>query len=238
MGIEDGLVEGNWVFLVNCHLSISWMPALEKIIDGFADGEEDPHPDFRLWLSSSPHPKFPIAILQRGIKMTTEPPTGLKANLLRLYNLLTEEQFERCNEKSKYKALLFSLCWFHSVLLERRKFKALGWNIPYDFNNSDFSICENIVQIYLDEYPEKTPFDAIKYLVAEANYGGRVTDDWDRRLVNVYVAQFFCDDAVDTPNFPLSELSEYYIPSEGDMDSYKDYIKKLPLTDSPAAFGQ
>jgi dynein heavy chain len=236
--IEDGLVEGNWVFLVNCHLSISWMPALEKIIDGFADGEADPHPDFRLWLSSSPHPKFPIAILQRGIKMTTEPPTGLKANLLRLYNLLTEEQFERANQKSKYKALLFSLCWFHSVLLERRKFKALGWNIPYDFNNSDFSICENIVQIYLDEYPEKTPFDAIKYLVAEANYGGRVTDDWDRRLVNVYVAQFFCDDAIDTPNFPLSELAEYYIPSEGEMGSYKDYIKKLPLTDSPAAFGQ
>jgi dynein heavy chain len=65
--IEDGLVEGNWVFLQNCHLSISWMPALDKIIETYCSGKGvAPHPKFRLWLSSDPNPKFPIAILQRG----------------------------------------------------------------------------------------------------------------------------------------------------------------------------
>ena len=83
----------------------------------------EPHPNFRLWLSSDPHPKFPISILQRAAKMTTEPPRGLKANMMRLYNLISEEQFARCKQASKYKKLLFCLCWFHSVLLERRKFK-------------------------------------------------------------------------------------------------------------------
>ena len=53
-----------------------------------------PHCDFRLWLSASPSPKFPIAILQRGIKMTTEPPRGLRANMLKLYNLVGEEQLK------------------------------------------------------------------------------------------------------------------------------------------------
>ena len=64
--------QGNWVFLANCHLSLSWMPQLDKLVEQLQ--VESPHPDFRLWLSSSPHPEFPISILQVGIKMTTEPP--------------------------------------------------------------------------------------------------------------------------------------------------------------------
>lgn len=63
---------GHWVFLANCHLSLSWMCELDKLVDELQIQES--HPDFRLWLSSSPHPEFPIAILQTGIKITTEPP--------------------------------------------------------------------------------------------------------------------------------------------------------------------
>jgi dynein heavy chain len=103
--------------------------------------------------------------------------------------------------------LLFALAWFHAILLERRKFKSLGFNIPYDFNESDFAICHDLIIVFLDEYPDKVPFDAMKYLIAEANYGGRVTDDWDRRLVNVYIGELFCDDCiVDNEKFMLSDL--------------------------------
>jgi len=185
--IEEGAIQGNWVFLANCHLMLSWMPTLEKMIGSLVEG--NPNPKFRLWLSSSPDPQFPIAILQRGIKMTTEPPKGLRSNLLTLYNTISEEQFARCSHQSTYKRLLFSLVWFHAILLERRKFKSLGFNIPYDFNESDFAICHDLIIVFLDEYPDRVPFDAMKYLIAEANYGGRVTDDWDRRLVNVYIGK-------------------------------------------------
>jgi dynein heavy chain len=116
--------------------------------------------------------------------------------------------------------------------------QTLGWNIPYDFNNADFSICEDILALYLDEYPERTPWDAIKYLIAEANYGGRITDDWDRRLCNVYVSQFFCEEVLTTANAPLSDLPEYHIPDDGELRSYKEYIKGLPMSDHPLAFGQ
>ena len=47
--------------------------------------KNDVHNDFRLWLSSNPHPNFPISILQRCVKITTEPPKGVKANMLRLF---------------------------------------------------------------------------------------------------------------------------------------------------------
>lgn len=49
---------------------------------------------------------------------------------------------------------------------------------------------ENLLGIYLDEYPD-TPWDALKYLIAGVNYGGHVTDDWDRRLLTTYINQYF-----------------------------------------------
>ena len=217
--IEDGIKQGNWVFLANCHLMLSWMPTLEKMIEGIIEG--NPNPKFRLWLSSSPNPDFPITILQRGIKMTTEPPKGLLSNMLTLFNTIGDEQFGRCEHQAAYKKLLFSLVWFHAILLERRKFKSFGFNIPYDFNESDFAICHDLIIVFLDEYPDRIPFDAMKYLIAEANYGGRVTDDWDRRLVNVYIGELFCDDCVNSEKFMLSDLPDYFVPDEGDLKFYK-----------------
>lgn len=134
------------------------MPKLDKIVEVMQDGKS--HKNFRLWLSSNPNPDFPIAILQNSIKMTTEPPKvklknynnirkcrynnhwsqGLKANMKRLYNTITDVQFSKCTSQSKYKKLLFSLCFFHSILIERRKFQNLGWNAIYSFNDSDFEV--------------------------------------------------------------------------------------------------
>uniref|UniRef100_A0A8C6DTU3 Dynein axonemal heavy chain 2 n=1 Tax=Moschus moschiferus TaxID=68415 RepID=A0A8C6DTU3_MOSMO len=233
--LREGVVQGHWVFLANCHLSLSWMPNLDKLVEQLQ--VEDPHPSFRLWLSSSPHPDFPISILQASIKMTTEPPKGLKANMTRLYQLMTEPQFSRCSKPTKYKKLLFALCFFHSVLLERKKFLQLGWNIIYGFNDSDFEVSENLLSLYLDEY-EETPWDALKYLISGVNYGGHVTDDWDRRLLTTYINDYFCDQALSTPFYRLSVLETYFIPKDGSLASYKEYISMLPGMDPPEAFGQ
>ena len=105
-----------------------------------------------------------------------------------------------CQSQEKYKKLLFNLCFFHAILLERKKFQQLGWNVVYSFNDSDFEVSENLLTIYLDEY-ESTPWDALKYLIAGVNYGGHVTDDWDRRLLLTYINQYFCDDALTQPYY-------------------------------------
>ncbi|XP_042367999.1 dynein axonemal heavy chain 2 [Plectropomus leopardus] len=233
--IEEGVKNGHWVFLANCHLSLSWMPELDKLVEQLQ--VQKPHSNFRLWLSSSPHPEFPITILQAGIKMTTEPPKGVKANMKRLYQLVTEAQFNRCSKPVFYRKMLFSLCFFHSILLERKKFLQLGWNIIYGFNDSDFEVNESLLSLYLDEY-EEIPWDALKYLIAGVNYGGHVTDDWDRRLLTTYINDYFCDAAVNTTFFKLSSLNSYYIPRDGPQSSYKEYISMLPPTEHPEVFGQ
>jgi len=233
--ILEGSKAGFWVFLANCHLSMSFMPELEKLVGQIA--QEKHNTSYRLWLSSDPTPNFPIALLQKLLKMTTEPPRSLKANLTRLVAQTKEEDFNRVTEAAKYKKLFFSLIWFHAILLERKKFKTLGWNTMYDFNDSDFDICENILAMYLDEYPNDIPWSAIKYLIAEANYGGRVTELPDNRVLRVYVDDFFCPAAL-LPNFLLSTVPAYYIPEETTLSGYASFIRDLPIDEPPDAFGQ
>ena len=120
----------------NCHLSASWMPELEKIQE--KQNEAEIHPEYRLWLTSMPSRTFPVPVLQSGIKLTNEPPKGLKANLKRTFNEVSEEDYDSCTKEREYKKLLFALAYFHAVILERRKYGAIGWNIPYEWMNSDF----------------------------------------------------------------------------------------------------
>lgn len=50
------------------------------------------------------------------------------------------------------------------------------------------SVSDDLLKSYLDSYAE-TPWEALKYLIAEANYGGRVTDERDRRLLGSYLSR-------------------------------------------------
>ena len=137
-----------------------------------------------------PSPFFPVSILQNGVKMTVEPPKGLKQNLTRAYLTFDAGWMESCEKPHAFKKMLFGLAFFHSIILERRKFGPLGWNIPYFFSDPDRTISSSQLKIFLDQYDD-IQYKALNYLVAEANYGGRVTDGQDRRtIINILSGKY------------------------------------------------
>ncbi|NXU12627.1 DYH1 protein, partial [Pardalotus punctatus] len=232
--LNSAMEQGNWVFFQNCHLAPSWMPSLERLIEGIDPSKV--HPDFRLWLTSLPSNHFPVSILQNGSKMTIEPPRGVKANLLKSYISFSDDFLNSCSKVTEFKSLLLSLCFFHGNMLERRKFGPLGFNIPYEFTDGDLRICISQLHMFLNEY-EDIPYKVLKYTAGEINYGGRVTDDWDRRCIMSILEDFYKPEVL-SPDFAYSESGIYkQISTSSDLSGYLQYIKGLPLNDSPELFG-
>ncbi|CAL8109272.1 unnamed protein product [Orchesella dallaii] len=237
--IMKALEDGTWVCLQNCHLAASWMPSLEKIFEDMPNMEISP--TFRLWLTSYPSPQFPVTILQNSVKMTNEPPTGLRQNLLQSYlsdPIVDPDYYNSCpTNNESFVKLLYGLCFFHAVVQERRKFGPLGWNIPYGFNDSDLRISILQLQMFLNESTGEVPFEAITYLTGECNYGGRVTDDWDRRTLKTILEDFCNPTMLHQRKYKFSPSGTYTIPSKADYNDVVDFIKKLPLSQKPEVFG-
>lgn len=142
--IIEGCKYGHWIVLQNCHVAISWMGELERISNDMTLLGQA-HPDFRMWCTSYPSSVFPVSVLQNSVKMTNEPPKGLKANMLRSFSsdpLVRDKFFTNAfifspaANKSWLRGV-FALVYFHAVVQERREFGPLGWNIPYEFSESD-----------------------------------------------------------------------------------------------------
>ncbi|TGZ60763.1 hypothetical protein CRM22_008363 [Opisthorchis felineus] len=237
--LEVCITRGNWLMLQNCHLLVKWLKVLEKRLERLTT----PHPDFRLWLTTEPCSDFPVGVLQRSLKVVTEPPNGLKQNLLSTYHKITPSTLLDC-EHPAFQPLVYVLAFFHAVVQERRKYGKIGWNIPYDFNESDFRVCMDILRTYLqksfEEGDKRIPWDSLKYLIGDVMYGGRAIDEFDRRVLRTYMDEYFGDfifDEFQIFHFYRNNVVDYVIPAGVARDDYVEYIHTLPLANTPEVFG-
>ncbi|XP_039318214.1 dynein axonemal heavy chain 6 isoform X2 [Saimiri boliviensis] len=232
--IKDAMKSGNWVFLQNCHLAVSWMLAMEELIKTFTDPDSAIKDTFRLFLSSMPSNTFPVTVLQNSVKVTNEPPKGLRANIRRAFTEMTPSFFEENILGKKWRQIIFGICFFHAIIQERKKFGPLGWNICYEFNDSDRECALLNLNLYCKE--GKIPWDALIYITGEITYGGRVTDTWDQRCLRTILKRFFSPETLEE-HYKYSESGIYFAPMADSLQEFKDYIENLPLIDDPEIFG-
>jgi len=172
------------------------------------------------------------------VKMTNEPPKGLRANLSRSFLPLTDDVLEASSKPQVWKRLQFGLKFFHGIVQQRRKFGPLGWNIRYEFNDSDLETSTVITQNML-EIEGDVPWDTLGFVIGQINYGGRVTDDWDRRLIMAILDRYVNPTILD-PDYAFSPSGIYGCPKESEsmnVDAWREYVDSLPLGEQPEVFG-
>lgn len=148
----------------------------------------------RLTLHMSVHSKVPVEFAF--------------AMVLRRYFFRLEIQVDH----EKWRALLYAISFLHSIVQERRKFGAIGWCVPYEFNNSDLDAS----LLFLEKHMSSTimvglqlSWNTIQYMVAEVQYGGRITDDLDRELFITYAAKWLVE-GMFGPSFTFNTYSADY----------------------------
>jgi len=228
---------GHWVILQNVHLVSKWLQALEKKVEQISTNRRT-HQNYRLYISAEPAMSrefhiLPQSILQASIKITNEPPTGMLANLHKALDNFNQDTLEMCTREVEFRSLLQSLCYFHAVMLQRKKFGPQGWNRVYPFNVGDLTVCKDVLFNYL-ENSSKIPWDDLRYLFCEIMYGGHITDDWDRRLCKSYMQVYMHPDQIDSE---LLLAPGYPVPPNLDYKGYHKYIDEMLPPESPVLYG-
>ncbi|GAB6022905.1 Dynein heavy chain 9, axonemal [Chamberlinius hualienensis] len=227
--------DGHWVILQNIHLVKTWLPTLETLLE---EAGEIGHPNFRVFLTAEPAKTvsshiIPQGILESAIKITNEPPSGIKANLHKALDNFHQETLESCSKEAEFKSILFSLCYFHAVISERAKFGAQGWNQNYPFNAGDLKICVDVLRNYLEAGPT-VPWEDLRYLFGEIMYGGHITDGWDSRVCKTYLEEYLRPEQLEgelqlAPDFPT--------PPNMDYICYHQYIDDALPSENPLLYG-
>jgi dynein heavy chain len=231
--LTTATTEGQWVLLQNTHLGLSYLTEIENF---FAKAEEL-HEDFRLWITAEPHPLFPIGLLQMSIKLTNEAPVGMRAGLRNSYAWVSQDMLDAVS-RYEWRQMLFVMCYMHSIVQERRKFGPIGWNIRYEFNQSDLSACVQFLQNHLMEMDAKKlaspTWATVTYMISSIQYGGRITDPFDELLMDTYAAKYFNESALAKG---LALYPGYVVPDTTEIAEFRGAIEKLPAQESPEIFG-
>ncbi|KAM9149649.1 LOW QUALITY PROTEIN: cytoplasmic dynein 1 heavy chain 1-like [Pangshura tecta] len=241
VAINTAVKSGGWVMLKNVHLAPGWLMQLEKKLHSL-----QPHACFRLFLTMEINPKVPVNLLRAGPIFVFEPPPGVKANMLRTFSSIPVSRI--CKSPNERARLYFLLAWFHAIIQERLRYAPLGWSKKYEFGESDLRSACDTIDTWLDDTakgrqnisPDKIPWSALKTLMAQSIYGGRIDNEFDQHLLNTFLERLFTTLSFDS-EFRLAckvdGHKDIQMPDGIRLEEFVQWIELLPDTQTPSWLG-
>ncbi|KAH9824443.1 dynein heavy chain and region D6 of dynein motor-domain-containing protein [Melampsora americana] len=239
--IATAIRTGSWVLLKNVHLASNWLSTLEKRLQA-----SNPPKSFRLFMTMETNPSIPVSILRQSRIIMNEPPPGIRANLIDcLKSIHPSRVAAGPNEKVR---LYFLLAWFHAVVQERLRYCPLGWSKIYEFNDSDLEAAMSMIDSWMTATakgkanidPAQLPWAALRVLLKQAVYGGRVDSDWDQRLLDSFVDNLFNPTAFEVGYrlvHPLEDDVGLVIAEGARLDHFVTWAQALPEREPPHWLG-
>ncbi|OQR95645.1 dynein heavy chain, partial [Thraustotheca clavata] len=236
--LESFALKGHWIVLQNIHLMSRWLPTLTRLLDLCTKTCDA---NFRCFLSAEAPmlptmSNMPESLLQSCIKIANEAPMDMKSNLSRAWASFSLKSIETSLKPNEFQGCLFALCFYHGVILTRRKFGAQGWSRPYSFNQGDLILCADVLRRYMDKSIDSPlAWEDLRYIFGEIMYGGHITDFWDRLTNRTYLETIFNEDALKgkiiMPGFTPPD------PFLFTYSKYASYIERDLPEESPTLFG-
>lgn len=241
MGSEEGYKSAEkaikerkdcWILLKNVHLcSQKWLVNLEKNMFKLSFSS-----NFRLFLTMEFKNILPTNLLRLSYKFIFEPPQGIKSSMERtIVNFLMSRHKENVTSNQFIRTrLYFYLAFLHSIIIERKNYSPIGWTKPYEFSDTDFLCSLEIIDEWIDEQssltdPERIPWNAIRTIIKDIIYGGRLDNIIDRRILNSLVDKYFNPQMMFNESANLAETSSIQNlscpPIEKNIDMYLSWSK-------------
>lgn len=241
--IRDAVFKGKWIVLKNVHLSISLLKLIEKELKSFFDNQNlNINPNYKLFLTSEPHSKFSVVLLENCLKLSYETPPGIKKNLERIYqnwdsNIFSlESSYGKVVKDSITQQSLFSIALLHALLQERRTYIPQGWTKFYEFSFSDLKVTyETLLEFMTNSGNTNSLWKNLKGLIKITFYGGRIDNDFDLEVMNTYVDLLINPDKYGKKGDVF--LKFFKVLSSSSSEDYKKLISELDDSDSPLLFG-
>ena len=237
--VQEFRKAGGWLLLQNCHLFPSWMSELEDIVEETnlipLTDRAAISPEYRLWMTSASSPCIPISVLQRSVKYTDEPRKGIKQTIARIYSnikgdkdeVATYSQHKKAND---WKKLFMGLAFFHSILVERSRHGAIGWNGICQFTDGDFVQAGKFLYQKLAD-SVKLPFDLLTRATVDCFYADKMLDVRDKAWLVQLLGKFYNDNVIYSEFKFCDTDPAYYVPLLPKLDDYIAFIEKVLLYD-------
>lgn len=255
MGSPEGFTEAEkaistasrtaqWVLLKNVHLAPSWLAQLEKRLSGLTI-----HHHFRLFLTMETNPVIPVNFLRSSRIIMNEPPPGLKANMIESLRGVGSARLQGAPVEAA--RLYFLFAFFHATVTERLRYTPLGWSKTFEFNDSDAATALDMIESWLKSSakgrdnldPALIPWQAIRTLLKESIYGGKIDNSADQRVLDSFVEKIFTPRAFDmgyslVNTASSDQFSSSLIAPEGSqMKSFHEWVQALPEQQPPEWLG-